>query len=121
MLQRGFDGMANGYASTLRWALRRQAFMLCLLLGTVCLAVYMYMVIPKGFFPQQDTGRLCGQALSAQDTSFKTMQAKLAQFIDIIKSDPGVDVVTGNIGAQVQSGGVQRDAQTARGAEGQRG
>ena len=47
--------------------------MLCILLGTVCLAVYLYVVIPKGFFPQQDTGRLSGQALSAEDTSFKTM------------------------------------------------
>ena len=58
--------MADGYASTLRWALRHQALMLCVLLGTVCLAVYLYMVIPKGFFPQQDTGRLSGQALSAR-------------------------------------------------------
>ena len=55
--------MATGYASSLRWALRRQAFMLCVLLGTVCLAVYLYVVIPKGFFPQQDTGRLSGNRL----------------------------------------------------------
>ena len=92
--------MADGYASTLRWALRRQPLMLCVLLGTVCLAVYLYVVIPKGFFPQQDTGRLSGQALSAEDTSFKTMRQKLAQYIDIIQSDPAVAVVTGNIGAR---------------------
>ena len=100
ILQRGFDLMAEGYASSLRWALRRQALMLCVLMGTVCLAVYLYVVIPKGFFPQQDTGRLSGQALSAEDASFKTMQKKLSQYIDIIQSDPAVGVVTGNIGAR---------------------
>jgi len=100
ILQRGFDLMAAGYASTLRWALRRQAFMLCVLLATVCLAVYLYVVIPKGFFPQQDTGRLSGQALSAEDTSFQTMRQKLAQYMDIVQSDPAVSVVTGNIGAR---------------------
>jgi multidrug efflux pump len=100
LLQRGFDWMANEYARSLRWALRRQPLMLCLLLGTICLAVYMYVVIPKGFFPQQDTGRLSGQALSSQDTSFKTMEQKLAQYIPIIQADPAVAVVTGNIGAR---------------------
>jgi len=100
ILQRGFDAMAEEYASTLRWALRHQAFMLCTLLGTVCLAVYLYVIIPKGFFPQQDTGRLSGQALSAEDTSFKTMVQKLAQFMAIVQSDPAVAVVAGNIGAR---------------------
>ncbi len=96
-LQAGFDSMAHGYASSLRWALRYQAPMLCLLLGTVCLAVYLYTVIPKGFFPQQDTGRLSGIALGAEDVSFKTMRLKLAQYISIIQADPAVDTVTGGI------------------------
>jgi len=96
-LQAGFDWMANGYASSLRWAMRRQALMLCFLLGTVCLAIYLYVVIPKGFFPQQDTGRLSGIALGAEDVSFKTMRQKLAEYITIIQSDPAVDVVTGGI------------------------
>ena len=96
-LQAGFDGMAHGYASSLRWAMRRQALTLCFLLGTVCLAIYLYVVIPKGFFPQQDTGRLSGIALGAEDVSFKTMRQKLAEYITIIQSDPAVDVVTGGI------------------------
>ena len=100
LLQGGFDWLADGYASSLRWVLRRQPLILCLLLGTMGLAVYLYVVIPKGFFPQQDTGRLSGQALSAQDTSFKTMEQKLAQFLPIIQADPAVAVVTGNIGAR---------------------
>jgi multidrug efflux pump len=100
ILQGGFDWTADGYASTLRWVLRHQALMLCVLLGTVCLAFYLYTVIPKGFFPQQDTGRLSGQAVSGEDTSFQTMQQKLTQYMDIVKSDPPVSVVTGNIGAR---------------------
>jgi multidrug efflux pump len=100
MLQRGFDSMADEYAATLRWALRYQPLMLCTLLATICLAVYLYVIIPKGFFPQQDTGRLSGQALSSEDTSFKTMVQKLAQYIDIVKTDPAVAVVAGNIGAR---------------------
>jgi multidrug efflux pump len=100
VLQQGFDWMANGYAATLRWAIERQAFMLCVLLGSMCLAIYLYTTVPKGFFPQQDTGRLNGQAVSAQDTSFQTMRQKLAQYINIIQNDPAVAVVTGNIGAR---------------------
>ncbi len=100
LLQRGFDWLADGYASSLRWVLKRQPLMLCVLMGTIALAVYMYIVIPKGFFPQQDTGRLAGQAMSAQDTSFKTMEQKLSQFIKIVQEDPAVSVVTGNIGAR---------------------
>jgi len=99
-LQRAFDCLADGYSGSLRWVLRHQPLMLCVLMGTIGLAVYLYMVIPKGFFPQQDTGRLSGQALSSEDTSFQTMRQKLAQFIDIVRSDPAVDVVTGNIGAR---------------------
>jgi multidrug efflux pump len=99
-LQRGFDAMADGYASSLRWVLRHQPLMLCVLLGTACLAVYLYIIIPKGFFPQQDTGRLSGQAVSGEDTSFKSMDQKLTQYMDIVKTDPAVSVVTGNIGAR---------------------
>ena len=67
-LQGGFDWIAEGYASTPRWVLRHQPLMLCVLLGTVCLAVYLYIIIvPKGFFPQQDAGRLSGQAVTGED------------------------------------------------------
>ena len=100
ILQRGFEWMADGYARTLRWALRHRTLMLGVLMGTICLAVYLYVIIPKGFFPQQDTGRLSGQALSAEDTSFQTMRQKLTQYINILQSDPAVSVVTGNIGAR---------------------
>jgi hydrophobe/amphiphile efflux-1 (HAE1) family protein len=99
-LQSGFDSMADAYAGSLRWVLKHQPLMLALLLGTIGLAVYLYTVVPKGFFPQQDTGRLSGQALSSEDTSFQTMRQKLSQYISILQSDPAVAIVTGNIGAR---------------------
>ena len=99
-LQSGFDSMADAYAGSLRWVLKHQPLMLALLLGTIGLAVYLYTVVPKGFFPQQDTGRLSGQALSSEDTSFQTMRQKLGQYISILQSDPAVAIVTGNIGAR---------------------
>jgi len=99
-LQSAFDSMAEAYAGSLRWVLRHQPLMLCLLMGTIGLAIYLYMVVPKGFFPQQDTGRLSGLALSSEDTSFQTMRQKLTQFIAILQSDPAVAIVTGNIGAR---------------------
>jgi hydrophobe/amphiphile efflux-1 (HAE1) family protein len=99
-LQSGFDSMADAYAGSLRWVLKHQPLMLCLLMGTIGLAVYLYTVVPKGFFPQQDTGRLSGQALSSEDTSFQTMRQKLSQYISILQTDPAVAIVTGNIGAR---------------------
>jgi len=95
---RGFDWLYEGYASSLRWVLRHQPFVLGIMLSTVCLAVYLYIVVPKGFFPQQDTGRLNGNARAGEDTSFQSMRQKLDQYVEIVKSDPAVDVVSGNVG-----------------------
>jgi multidrug efflux pump subunit AcrB len=66
----------------------------------VALAVYLYIVVPKGFFPQQDTGRLNGNARAGEDVSFQTMRQKMDQYVAIIMSDPGVDVVSGNVGGR---------------------
>ena len=75
------DWLYDGYASSLRWVLRHQPLMLGVTLGTVCLAVYLYIVVPKGFFPQQDTGRLNGNAVASEDISFQSMRQKLAQYV----------------------------------------
>ena len=91
----GFNWMHDTYDRGLRWVLRHQPLTLLITAATITLAVYLYIVIPKGFFPQQDTGRIMGGILGAQDTSFLAMQGKLAQFIDIVKSDPAVDNVVG--------------------------
>jgi multidrug efflux pump len=94
----GFERVYEVYASSLRWVLDHQRTVLGITLGTVCLAVYLYAVVPKGFFPQQDTGRLNGNARGPEDISFQTMRQKLTQYVDIIRADPAVDVVAGFIG-----------------------
>jgi hydrophobe/amphiphile efflux-1 (HAE1) family protein len=94
----GFERVYEVYASSLRWVLDHQRTVMAITLGTVCLAVYLYAVVPKGFFPQQDTGRLNGNARGPEDISFQTMSQKLTQYVDIIRADPAVDVVAGFIG-----------------------
>ena len=63
--------------------------MMLVLLATVCLNVYLYVIVPKGFFPQQDTGRLIGSIQADQSISFQAMQKKLADFIEIVRAGPG--------------------------------
>ena len=93
----------RGYASSLGWVLDHQPFMLGVMLGTVALAVYLYIIVPKGFFPQQDTGRLQGNVLASEDTSFQKMAPKLRQYISILMQDPGIEVVSGNTGARTNT------------------
>jgi multidrug efflux pump len=101
--ERGFDWINKGYASSLRWVLNHQPFVFTVQLATVALAVYLYIIVPKGFFPQQDTGRLNGNARAAEDVSFQTMRGKLDQYVAIVMSDPAVDVVTGNVGGRANT------------------
>jgi multidrug efflux pump len=93
----GSRRFCDGYAYTLRWVLRHQPWVLGIALGTVGLAVYLYIVIPKGFFPQQDTGRINANARASEDTSFQTMQDRLQQYLAIIQKDPAVRIVEGTI------------------------
>jgi multidrug efflux pump len=90
---RFFGVMLSGYRVSLAWSLRNPLIILLLLFAAVALNVYLYTVIPKGFFPQQDTGRLVGFIRADQSISFQAMRAKLAAFVDIVKSDPAVDNV----------------------------
>ncbi len=103
--ERFFDAMLNAYRRTLTVALRHPGLMM-LILGTVLgLNFYLYGVIPKGFFPQQDTGRLVGSIQADQSISFQLMQSKLTQFVTIIKNDPAVETVVGFTGGgQTNSG-----------------
>jgi multidrug efflux pump len=73
--------------------------------ATICLSVYLYIYIPKGFFPQQDTGRMTGSILGAQDISFTSMQQKLKQFTDIVISDPAVETMNSNTGGGAENVG----------------
>ena len=88
-----FDWIRDGYASSLRWVLRNQPLVLGITIGTVCLATYLYVVVPKGFFPQQDTGRITGNARASEDTSFQSMKLKQAEYNQIIMNDPDVETV----------------------------
>jgi len=85
--------MTRGYERTLGWALRHPRTMLVVTLATVALNVGLFVVVPKGFFPQQDAGRLTGSIVASQDISFQKMREKLAAVVDIVRSDPAVDNV----------------------------
>jgi multidrug efflux pump len=89
-----FNRMLRVYDGSLRWVLRHQPLILLLTIGTVCLNVYMFWKIPKGFFPQQDTGRVNGSIQGDQDLSFAAMAQKMRQFTDIVLQDPAIDTVT---------------------------
>ncbi len=88
----------RGYRRSLAWALRHQPITLLVFLSVVGLNVYLYGVIPKGFFPQQDTGRIAGFIQADQATSFQAMQQRLDRFLAIVRSDPAVQNVTGFTG-----------------------
>ncbi len=104
-VERLFAWSVQTYAAGLRWVLRHQPFMLVLTGATLCLSVYLYVVIPKGFFPQQDTGLLTGSLLGAQDTSFPAMQQKLKRYTDIIMSDPSVRSMVADTGGGSENTG----------------
>jgi multidrug efflux pump len=103
--ERAFAAMLGGYTRTLRWALDHPGLVVLTLIATVCLNGYLFWVVPKGLFPQQDTGRVVGGIQADQSISFQAMQQKLTQFISIIRKDPAVDTVVGFTGGgQTNSG-----------------
>jgi hydrophobe/amphiphile efflux-1 (HAE1) family protein len=109
--ERSFTFLHEHYETTLRWALRHQRIMLTVTLVTVVVNVYLFYLVPKGFFPEQDTGRISGSIQAAQDTSFQSMSEKLSKIVAIIKTDPDVEYVTGFTGG---GGGGGSTTNTAR-------
>ena len=97
--ERGFQAMRSGYERTLGWALDHRRVMLVILLVTIGLNVYLYVVVPKGFFPQQDTGQIWGGIRGDAFSSFQLMKDKLQRIAAIIQADPAVEAVTGSVGA----------------------
>jgi len=93
-----FERMVNLYGRTLSVALRFRAITLAVLLATIGLNVYLFLRIPKGFFPQQDNGRIQGSILADQDTSFQAMDKIMLPMINIVAADPAVDTVNGFTG-----------------------
>jgi multidrug efflux pump len=94
--ERGFDWLLGGYRHSLRWVLRHPALMLLVTIGTASLSVYLYIIVPKGFFPQQDTGMLQGNIQSAPNTAFPIVSDRLTQFMKVIQADSAVENVAGN-------------------------
>jgi multidrug efflux pump len=103
--ERFFEAMLGFYRRTLTAALEHPGSMMMILVAVFGLNFYLYSVIPKGFFPQQDTGRIIGIIQADQSISFQLMQQKLLQFVNIIKKDPAVETVVGFTGGgQTNSG-----------------
>jgi multidrug efflux pump len=96
--ERNFQRLRAGYERTLAWSLDHRRLMMLFLLATVCLNVYLYIVIPKGFFPQQDTGMIFGGIRGDASASFQLMKSKLQQVASILQKDPAVQSVTGSVG-----------------------
>lgn len=93
-----FTWMHSHYETSLRWSLDHRRIMLGVMVATVALSISLFVIIPKGFFPEQDTGRISGSIQAAQDISFQAMRAKLIQIVGIIKKDPDVEYVIGFTG-----------------------
>jgi multidrug efflux pump len=109
--ERVFEAMLHGYERTLRWALSNRPLIMALLGATVVFNIYLYVIIPKGFFPQQDTGWLTGDIQADQAISFQAMHKKLRQFMRLVQADPAVDTVVG-----ITGGGSQGGSQTNSGS-----
>ena len=93
-----FDNMLATYSHSLKWVLKHQLATFIVTLMVACLSGYLYYIVPKGFFPQQDTGRLNGAVQAAQDISFQAMSGKMQQFVQIVLKDPAVDTAVGFAG-----------------------
>ena len=96
--ERAFDWMLHKYEVSLIWVLRHQRITLAVALLTMVGTVGLYVVVPKGFFPQQDSGRLNGSIISSQDISYQSMEKLLPKFADIVRADPAIQNCTAFVG-----------------------
>ncbi|HYS19259.1 MAG TPA: multidrug efflux RND transporter permease subunit [Candidatus Binatia bacterium] len=108
--ERAFGGLHRFYERTLGWVLRHQPLVLAVTLGTIGLNVYLFMIVPKGFFPQQDAGRLNGSIQAEQDISSPAMREKMAEFVRTVQADPAV----ANVVAFTGGGGSSNTTNTGR-------
>ena len=97
--ERVFNWMLGGYEHGLKWVLRHQGFMLLVTVATIIATVWLYIIVPKGFFPQQDTGLMIGVTDAAQDISFATMAKLQNEVAKIVLADPAIDTLGSFIGA----------------------
>jgi len=97
--------MQRGYERTLGWSLRHPLLILLVLIATIGINIWLYVIIPKGFFPQQDTGRLVGGIQADQSTSFQAMKGKFSEMMKIVGQNPAVDGVVGFTGGRQTNSG----------------
>ncbi len=102
--ERAFDAVQDGYRRSLDWALAHGPTVMLILAVTVVLNLYLYIHVPKGFFPQQDTGLMMGQIQADQSISFQAMREKLRYFVDVVLHDPAVATVVGFTGGGRRNG-----------------
>ena len=95
----------HNYAHSLAWILDRPVIMLLGTIGAILVTLFLFVIVPKGFFPQQDTGRISGSIQAEQDISFQAMVGKLIAFNDIIQKDPAVENVVGFLGGGITNQG----------------
>jgi multidrug efflux pump len=98
-----FDKTLATYSHALKWVLKHQLATLITTILVAILSVYLYYVVPKGFFPQQDTGRLQGSVQAAQDISFQAMEGKMQQYVSLVVKDPAVSTIVGFAGGNTVS------------------
>src|ERR1700722_14577230 len=98
-----FDKTLATYRHALTWVLEYQLITLVVTILVACLSVYLYIIVPKGFFPQQDTGRIMGSVQAAQDISFQAMRGKMERYVKIVMTDPAVSTIVGFAGGNTVS------------------
>ncbi|MGE0873529.1 MAG: multidrug efflux RND transporter permease subunit [Burkholderiales bacterium] len=106
LAERGFAALLSGYRASLGFAIRFAPLTLLVLLAAVALNVWLYIQIPKGFFPQQDTGRMFGALRADQSSPFALTREKMAQFVAIVRNDPAVQTVTAVTGGGSRNSGL---------------
>ena len=92
------EALRRGYEKSLAWVLRHQPLILAVTLTTIALTVYLYIIVPKGFFPQQDVGRLSGTIIADQATSFQAMRDRVLTLVKIVLQDPAVESLNAYVG-----------------------
>jgi multidrug efflux pump len=98
-----FEKTLTTYSHALKWVLEYSLVTLVVTIAVACLSVYLYAKVPKGFFPQQDTGRIMGSVQAAQDISFQAMRDKMERYVGIVSKDPAVSSVVGFAGGNTIS------------------
>src|SRR6187549_1587199 len=94
-----FDSWLRAYETSLDWVLARKPLILLVTLATLGGTVYLYMIVPKGFFPQEDTGFLIGVTEAATDTSFEAMKERQQALVEVLKSDPAIEYLNSTVGS----------------------